>query len=250
MSHGFGPGFRGSTAESGAQEPSNGKKERMTLEEKAKRIVRALDQAFPEARVTLNFRNPLELLIATILSAQCTDQRVNEVTPSLFKKYRKAEEYVRVPLGELEEDIRPTGFFRNKAKNIQACCRELVARYGGEVPRTLEELTALPGVGRKTANVVLGNAFGIPGIVVDTHVARISRLLGLTREKDPVKIEFALMPLIPQRHWTRFSLQLIALGRSLCPARSPRCPSCPLRPFCDYALNHTGAAGKEKKKNL
>jgi endonuclease-3 len=222
----------------------------MTLEEKAKKIVRALDQAFPEARVALHFRNPLELLIATILSAQCTDRRVNEVTERLFKKYRKAEDYVRVPLEELEEDIRPTGFFRNKAKNIQACCRELVARYGGEVPRTLEALTALPGVGRKTANVVLGNAFGVPGIVVDTHVGRIVRLLGLTREKDPVKIEFALMPLIPKRHWTRFSLQLIALGRTICPARSPRCPACPLRPYCDYGLSRPGASEKEKKKNL
>jgi endonuclease-3 len=202
----------------------------MTLEEKAKKIVRALDQAFPEARVALHFRNPLELLIATILSAQCTDRRVNEVTERLFKKYRKAEDYVRVPLEELEEDIRPTGFFRNKAKNIQACCRELVARYGGEVPRTLEALTALPGVGRKTANVVLGNAFGVPGIVVDTHVGRIVRLLGLTREKDPVKIEFALMPLIPKRHWTRFSLQLIALGRAIIPAPTPPRPPGPIRP--------------------
>lgn len=222
----------------------------MTLKEKAGKIIQALNRAFPEARVALRFQNPLELLIATILSAQCTDKRVNEVTEALFKKYRKAEDYIRVPLPELEGDIRPTGFFRNKAKNIQACCRELIARHGGEVPRTLEELTALPGVGRKTANVVLGNAFGIPGIVVDTHVGRIVRLLGLTREKDPVRIEFALMPLIPQKDWTLFSNQLIALGRSLCPARSPQCPSCFLRPYCDYGLKaYPEAEGKGKKKS-
>ncbi len=207
--------------------------------DQARQIVRALNQAYPQVHTALTYRNPLELLVATILSAQCTDKRVNQVTQRLFGKYRSASDYAAVPLSELEEDIRPTGFFRNKAKNIQACCRELVRRHGGQVPRTLEELTALPGIGRKTANVVLGNAFNVPGIVVDTHVARIARRLGLTQEKDPVKIEFDLMSLIPKKQWTLFSHQLIEHGRTLCPARAPQCRDCFLRPFCDYGLSQT-----------
>lgn len=218
----------------------------MTLKKKAENIIQALDRAFPKVKTALRFHNPLELLIATILSAQCTDKRVNEVTERLFRKYRKAEDYLRVPVEELEEDIRPTGFFRNKAKNIRACCQELISRFGGQVPRTMEELVSLPGIGRKTANVVLGNAFGVPGIVVDTHVSRIARRLGLTQEKDPVKIEFALMPLIPQGHWTLFSHQLIALGRSLCSARSPRCPDCFLRAYCDFGRKTHPEAGAGK----
>jgi endonuclease III len=206
----------------------------MTLKEKAARIVKGLNRAYPQARCSLLFNNPLELLIATILSAQCTDKRVNEVTRTLFKKYKTPLDYARAPLAELEEDIRPTGFFHNKAKNIQGCCRELIKRHSGEVPRTMEELVALPGIGRKTANVVLGNAFGIPGIVVDTHVGRIVQRLGLTREKDPVKIERALMPLIPEKHWTIFSHQLIEHGRNLCTARAPQCPLCFLQPYCDF----------------
>jgi len=206
----------------------------LTLDEKATEIVKGLNQAYPQARCSLHFKNPLELLIATILSAQCTDKRVNEVTKTIFKKYKTAEDYVRAPLIDLEEDIRPTGFFHNKAKNIQQCCRELINKYQGKVPQTMEELVALPGIGRKTANVVLGNAFGIPGIVVDTHVGRISQRLGLTQEKDPVKIEFALMPLIPKKHWIVFSHQMIEHGRMLCTARAPKCPSCFLRPFCDF----------------
>jgi len=197
-------------------------------------ILKELNRHYPQSRTALHFRTPLEILIATILSAQCTDQRVNEVTKILFKKYRAAQDYAQAPLSNLEADIRSTGFYHNKTKHIQACCRALLLKHRGEVPRTMEELVALPGIGRKTANVVLGNAFGIPGIVVDTHVARISQRLGLTREKDPVKIESALMPLIPREKWIDFSHQVIDHGRSLCQARSPQCPVCFLRPRCDY----------------
>jgi endonuclease III len=212
---------------------------RISLNEKATQIVKGLERAYPRARCSLEFNNPLELLIATILSAQCTDKRVNEVTKTLFKKYKTPQDYVQAPLAELEEDIRPTGFFHNKAKNIQGCCRDLLKHHQGKIPRTMEELVALPGIGRKTANVVLGNAFGVPGIVVDTHVGRIAQRLGLTREKDPVKIEFALMPLIPEKHWTVFSHQMIEHGRSLCTARAPQCPACFLRPFCDFGMLET-----------
>jgi endonuclease-3 len=206
----------------------------MELKIRVARILKELEKHYPRSRTALHFISPLEMLIATILSAQCTDKRVNEVTGTLFKKYRTARDYAEAPLAALEADIRPTGFFRNKARNIQACCRELLKRHGGEVPRTMEALTALPGIGRKTANVVLGNAFGIPGIVVDTHVSRISRRLGLTREKDPVKIEFALMPLIPRRKWIDFSHQMIDHGRTLCTARSPQCGGCFLLACCDF----------------
>jgi endonuclease-3 len=197
-------------------------------------ILKGLDTHYPQARCSLDFKNPLELLIATILSAQCTDKRVNEVTKTLFKKYKNAKDYAAARPEILEEDIRSTGFYHNKAKNIRLCCAELVNRFRGEIPRTLEELVTLPGIGRKTANVVLGNAFGVPGIVVDTHVGRISQRLGLTDEKDPVKIEFALMPLIPKEKWVLFSHQLIEHGRSLCLARGPKCPDCFLRPWCDF----------------
>jgi endonuclease-3 len=157
---------------------------------------------------------------------------VNQVTPALFARYPDAAAFAGAARAELEEMVRPTGFYRNKAKSIQTCCADLVARHGGEVPRTLEELVALPGVGRKTANVVLGNAFGIPGIVVDTHVARLSKRLGLTREGDPVKIEFALMPIVPRERWSLFSHWLILHGRRVCVARKPRCSICPLSPHC------------------
>ena len=191
-----------------------------------------LDRAYPEARTALRFQNPLQLLIATILSAQCTDERVNQVTPALFARYPDAAALAGARREDLEAMIRSTGFFRNKARAIQSCCADIVTKHGGEVPRTLEELTALHGVGRKTANVVLGNAFGIPGIVVDTHVSRLARRLGLTREIDPVKIEFALMPLIPRDRWTVFSHWLILHGRQVCVARKPRCSICPLAPHC------------------
>lgn len=198
-----------------------------------KKIIAALDQAYPGAHCELNHADPLQLLIATILSAQCTDKRVNLVTTDLFKKYRSAADYANAPLVELEQAIKTTGFFRNKAKNIQACCRKLVELYGGEVPRTMEELTQLDGVGRKTANVVLGNAFGINvGVVVDTHVARLSHRLGLTGQKTPEKIERDLMLLVPQQQWTLFSHWLIWHGRRRCAARKPDCLNCEILKLC------------------
>jgi endonuclease-3 len=218
----------------------------MTPAEKIGPILELLDRHYPDAHVTLDFTNPLEMLVATILSAQCTDKKVNEVTAVLFKKYHSARDFAEVPLEELEADIRPTGFFHNKAKSIKNCCAELIQRHKGQVPQTLEELTALPGIGRKTANVVLGSAFGLPGIVVDTHVGRIVQRLGLTKEKDPVKIEFALMPLIPREKWILFSHQLIDHGRSLCPARAPRCGECPLREACDYGMGLVEVEGRGK----
>ena len=220
----------------------------MKLPDKIKYILPALDRLYPRSHTALCFRNPLEMLVATILSAQCTDKKVNEVTAVLFKKYRRAEDFAQASLEALEADIRPTGFFHNKAKSLRNCCTELIRRHGGQVPRTMEELTALPGIGRKTANVVLGSAFGIPGIVVDTHVGRITQRLGLTRERDPVKIEFALMPLIPQDHWILFSHQLILHGRTLCSARFPKCSECPLRPDCDYGTAREREAGGRKNE--
>ncbi len=191
-----------------------------------------LERIYPDARSALDFRSPLQLLIATILSAQCTDERVNQTTPALFERFPDAVALAGADLAELEGLIRSTGFFRMKAKAIQSCCADIVAKHGGEVPRTMEALTALRGVGRKTANVVLGNAYGIPGLVVDTHVTRLSHRLGLTRETDAVKIEYALQPLVPQASWTLFSHWLILHGRRVCVARKPRCSVCPLAPHC------------------
>jgi len=177
--------------------------------------------------------SPLELLVATILSAQCTDVRVNMVTPKLYARYPTAAALAAAPLRDIERIIQSTGFFRNKARNIQACCRKLVAEHGGEVPRTMEELVELPGVGRKTANVVLGTAFGIAtGVVVDTHVMRLSRRLGLTTHKDPIKIERDLMEQLPKRQWIDFSHRLIHHGRRICAARKPLCEECPLETIC------------------
>ena len=197
-------------------------------------ILHILDQTYPKAKCSLDFGNPLELLVATVLSAQCTDERVNRVTETLFKKYRKAADYANVPAEELEEDIRPTGFFRNKAKSLKNCGMELLEKYGGQVPDSLEELVKLPGIGRKTANVILGTAFNTPGIVVDTHVGRITQRLGLTKQRDAVKTEFDLMEQIPREKWTVFSHQLIQHGRKICMARKPKCPECPLLEHCDF----------------
>jgi endonuclease-3 len=196
------------------------------IRERASQVGAALERHYPDARCTLDFTNPLELLVATILSAQCTDERVNRVTPALFARYRTAADYAGADPEALREEIRSTGFYRNKAKSILGAARAIVERHGGEVPRTMEELTALPGVGRKTANVILGNAFGVPGMVVDTHVARVARRLGLTRGEDPVKIEYDLMALFPEGRWVRLSHQLIAHGRALCRAPKPDCPAC------------------------
>ncbi|MBI2927368.1 MAG: endonuclease III [Verrucomicrobia bacterium] len=199
-------------------------------------IISGLRATYPDAHCELDYTTPLELLIATILSAQCTDKQVNLVTVELFKKHRSAADYARAELAELERAIQRLGFFRNKAKSIKACCQTLVERHGGEVPRTMEELTLLAGVGRKTANVVLGNAFAVNvGIVVDTHVARLSQRLGLTREQMPEKIEQALMNLVPQEHWTMFSHWLIWHGRRRCAARKPDCPQCEIRKLCPSA---------------
>ena len=200
---------------------------------RVKNIITTLDRTYPEAHCELKHAEPLELLIATILSAQCTDKRVNIVTKELFKRYRSAADYANAPVAELEQAIKTTGFFRNKAKNIQACCRKLVERYAGKVPRTMEDLTQLNGVGRKTANVVLGNAFGInAGVVVDTHVARLSQRLGLTKQKTPEKIEPELMALVPQKQWALFSHWLIWHGRRRCAARKPDCLNCEIKKLC------------------
>lgn len=189
---------------------------------------------YPQVKTQLEHRNPFELLVATILSAQCTDRQVNRVSQDLFRRLKTPKDFVNVDSQTLERLIRPTGYFRNKAKNIRACAAALVENFGGNVPRTLEELVTLPGVGRKTANVVLGAAFGTPGIVVDTHVGRISQRLGLTTYKDPVKIEFDLMDLVPKRAWNDFSLHLIYFGREYCMARKPRCPECPVQRQCPF----------------
>ncbi len=196
-------------------------------------VIEQLRELYPDARCALNHASALELLVATILSAQCTDERVNRVTPALFAKYPDAAAFANANPKELEEAIHSTGFFRQKGRSIREACADIVTRHGGEVPRTLEALVALRGVGRKTANVVLGNAYGIAsGIVVDTHVARLANRLGFTNESDPVKIEFALQPLVPRELWTLFSHWLILHGRAVCIARKPRCSVCPLAPHC------------------
>jgi len=195
-----------------------------------------LKKRYPEAKCSLDFRNPLELLIATILAAQCTDERVNQVTPTLFRKYPDASAFARVAPEELEQDVRPTGFYRNKARAIRAACAMIVTQHGGNVPNTMKELVALPGVGRKTANVILGNAFGIPGIVVDTHVGRLARRMGLTLHNDPEKIELDLQAQIPKKDWTAFSHRMVYHGRAICQARKPKCADCPLNQICPSAF--------------
>jgi endonuclease-3 len=215
-------------------------KKQEDLRNRVKKIIRILSKEIPDASIALKFSNPLQLLIATILSAQCTDVKVNQVTPDLFKKYRTAKDFAEANLATLEEEIRPTGFYRNKAKSLQKCCQELAKRFGGEVPKTLDDLVTLPGVGRKTANVLLGNAFGIPGIAVDTHVHRLSRRIGLTKNDDPVKIEFDLMEIVPKEEWVHFSNLLIWHGRKTCVARKPLCGICPIRKECDYGSKLNG----------
>jgi endonuclease-3 len=199
-------------------------------------LIERLHAAHPDARCSLNFSNPLELLVATVLSAQCTDVRVNIVTKSLFEKYRTASDYAGVPLGELEDEIKSTGFYRNKAKALRTCCAELMARYNGEVPSQMAALIQLPGVGRKTANVILGNAFELAeGIVVDTHVRRLAARLGLTQHRDPDKIEQDLLPVVPREHWIIIGHLLILHGRRICSARTPKCPTCPVNDLCPSA---------------
>jgi endonuclease-3 len=201
---------------------------------RARKILSRLARAYPDARTELHFATPLDLLVATILSAQCTDERVNAVTAELFPRYRRAQDWADLPLPTLEKAIHSTGFFRAKARSIVGMARGLVERHGGEVPRTLEELVALPGVGRKTANVVLGNAFGIPAVAVDTHVFRVSQRLGLARGDDPEEIHDQLCLVLPRPGWTQASHLLILHGRRVCFARNPACPTCPVEPLCPW----------------
>jgi len=206
----------------------------MTLKKQANTICTILRARYPDVKTQLDYHTPFELLIATILSAQCTDKQVNSVTPKLFEKLSTPQAFADAPLELIEELIHSTGFYHNKAKNINACAKALLKNYGGIVPKTLEELVKLPGVGRKTANVVLGAAFGIPGIVVDTHVSRIAGRLGFTAQSDPAKIERELMKLIPKKEWSDFSLHLVYFGRDICKARKPDCPACPVSELCPY----------------
>lgn len=207
-----------------------GRSERVRVE----RILERLERAYPDARLALNFSNPLELLIALILAAQCTDEKVNQVTRDLFRRYRTAKDWAEVPQEKLEEEIRPTGFYRQKARTIRACCERLVQDFGGQVPADREALLTLPGVGRKTANILLGNAFAIPGIGVDTHVARLAQRLGLTDQTDPDRIEADLAPLVPEPKQTRFCVLLQEHGRRVCKARKPLCFDCFLADLCPF----------------
>jgi endonuclease-3 len=214
--------------------------------ERPERIIRLLKRTYPDARCALNHSNAFELLVATILSAQCTDERVNIVTADLFRKYRKPEDYLRVPATELQQDIRTTGFFRNKTKSIQGASKVLVDKFNRRVPQTMEELLTLPGVARKTANVVLGVAYSIAeGIVVDTHVSRLSHRLGLTKQKDANKIERDLMELVPRKDWIDFAHLLIFHGRRICKARRPLCEECVVEKLCPSSMLKTGKIPKQ-----
>jgi endonuclease III len=207
------------------------------IEERSPEIIRRLSKAYPEAGIALRASNPLEMLVATILSAQCTDERVNKVTETLFQKYRSPEDYLSVSVSELSADIKPTGFFNQKAASIRGACQRIVEVYGGRVPETMEDVLTLPGVARKTANIVLGNSFGtVEGIAVDTHVRRVSQRLGFTEQVDPTKIERDLMGLIPRKRWFDFTYVLIEHGRAICTARSPVCQDCPVNDLCPSSL--------------
>lgn len=203
------------------------------MKKRTKEILNRLDEAYGrEYRCYLNHENAWQLLIAVIMSAQCTDARVNIVTKDLFRKYDTLEKFAYAEIEELEQDIHSIGFYHNKARNIILCARKLVEEFGGEVPRSLEDLTSLPGVGRKTANVIRGNIYNEPSVVVDTHVKRISKRLGLTKEEDPVKVEYDLMKALPEDHWILYNIQIITLGRSICTARNPKCSECFLSDLC------------------
>lgn len=205
--------------------------------ERVRNILPILKRLYPDPKTALDFTNPLELLVATILSAQCTDVRVNIVTKDLFKKYKSAGGWAGADIKEIESDIKSTGFYRNKAANIKSACSQIIERFNGKVPQDMEDLVSLPGVGRKTANVVLGNAFGQPAIACDTHVIRLSRRLRLSESSDPVKLEFALMEIVPEKAWTLFSHLLIFHGRNICKARRPDCPNCRIYKYCPAANN-------------
>jgi endonuclease-3 len=208
------------------------------LKKKTKEIIKRLKKAYPDAKIALNFKNPLQLLVATILSAQCTDERVNEVTKDLFKKYKTAKDFAEADLEELAEDIKSTGFYKQKAQYIKEACKILVEKYNGEVPKTMEELLELPGVARKTANIVLANAYGIvEGIPVDTHVRKISHRLGIVSSKQPEKMEKELMEIIPKKDWFIFSYLFQAHGRKICLGKKPKCEECILNDLCDAYLS-------------
>ncbi|WP_455615789.1 endonuclease III [Eisenbergiella sp.] len=220
----------------------------MKQKERIENILKLLDERYGTDIICyLDHENAWQLLIATILSAQCTDARVNVVTKDLFRKYPGVEYFARADLKELEQDIRSTGFYHNKAKNIIACCQDLVEKFGGEVPEAIEDLTSLAGVGRKTANVIRGNIYNEPSIVVDTHVKRISNRLGLTKEEDPVKVEYDLMKVLPKDHWILYNLQIIALGREICKAPTAKCDACFLTEFCPYYKKNSGKKTTNKK---
>ena len=219
----------------------------MRQKERIENILKLLDERYGTDIICyLDHENAWQLLIATILSAQCTDARVNVVTKDLFRKYPGVEYFARADLKELEQDIRSTGFYHNKAKNIIACCQDLVEKFGGEVPESIEDLTSLAGVGRKTANVIRGNIYNEPSIVVDTHVKRISNRLGLTKEEDPVKVEYDLMKVLPKDHWILYNLQIIALGREICKAPTAKCDACFLTEFCPYYKKNSGKKTSNK----
>jgi len=213
------------------------KVEKDQARQRVRKILPILKKAYPGAKTALNFKNPLELLIATILSAQCTDARVNMVTKEVFKKYKSAKDWVKADIKHIESDIRTTGFYHNKAISIKGACSEIIEQFDGKVPDTIQALTALPGVGRKTANVVLGNAFGKPAIACDTHVIRLSRRLGLSENSNAVKLEFDLAEIVPKKSWTLFSHLLIFHGRNICNARKPDCENCPISRYCPAANN-------------
>jgi endonuclease-3 len=210
---------------------------RSSVRRRAPEVIRLLSEAYPDAKVALNFSNPLEMLVATILSAQCTDERVNQVTATLFQKYRRPEDYLSVPEEELAADIKPTGFFNQKTRAIRAACATIVETYGGEVPDSMEDLLTLHGVARKTANIVLGNAYGkVEGIAVDTHVRRVAQRLGFTSHDDPDRVEQDLMRIVPRERWFDFTYVLIDHGRAVCVARRPRCERCPVNHLCPSSL--------------
>lgn len=202
--------------------------------ERALIVYQKLSEAYPDIRCTLDYKSPFQLLIMTILAAQCTDARVNIVCKDLFKKYKKPADFLKVPLEELERDVQPCGFYKNKAKNIQITCQRLVDDFGGEVPRDMKSLVSLAGVGRKTANVVLGECFGVPSVIVDTHCTRLTNRLGFSKGQDPVKIEQQLMKVWPRETWTRFSHLMVFHGRAVCDARRPRCSECQVREWCPF----------------
>jgi endonuclease-3 len=222
-----------------AKKKKKEKKEKLSeLKKRVKEIIKRLKKTYPDAKIALNFKNPLQLLIATILSAQCTDERVNEVTKDLFKKYKTAKDFAEADLDELAEDIKSTGFYRQKAKYIKECCKILVEKYNGEVPKTMEELLELPGVARKTANIVLANAYGIvEGIPVDTHVRKVSQRLGIISSKQPEKMEKELMEIVPKKDWFAFPYLVQAHGRKICLGRKPKCEECILKDLCNAYLS-------------